>query len=214
MLKLLDEKLTPPGGWRFIDPETGYDFPGLKERYASLDALVEHVDRFRAQNGLDPLPDTRSIVIHYMCTQANVAHRCTEVPTPRTISQYIAGFRAALKMITRHKSRAYVLPFVAEKRAAICVRCPFNKVNNEHHALGKYADKTVRAIVGDRTTSKDGQLFSCSICTCPLRSKVHVAQDIVESSLSPGERARLPQGLPGLDGQPIYCWQVRPVEES
>lgn len=207
MKKLLDEKITPPGGWRFVDPESGFRFKDY-----SLDELVTHVDEYRAQNKMDPLPDTRAIVMHYICSQKKSGERCVAVRAmTRSLSQYLSGMNAALKMVLRRPSRGFVLQNTAEARAAICVRCPYNKINQNHKSLGNYADRAVQAIVGARTTPFDGRLFSCSICTCPLRSKVHVAQDIVESSLSQRERVRLPNGLPGLDGELLYCWQIKPV---
>lgn len=211
MKKLLDEKTTPPGGWRFIDPETGYNF---HRSYSTLDQLVDHINSYRAENRLDPLPDTRAIVMHYICSKPRSAGRCVPVRYGRSLSQYLAGLNAAIKMAVRPQNKGYVPAGVSEKRAETCVRCPYNKLNQNHSSLGHYSDRAVQALVGARTTSQDGKLFSCSICTCPLRSKVHVAQDIVEASLSAPERVRLPQGLPGLDNQPLYCWQIKPVEES
>lgn len=211
MKKLLNENETPPGGWRFIDPETGFQFC---RKYPTLERLVAHVDNYRAENKLDPLPDTRALVMHYICSQKRSESKCVAVHPSRTVAQYLSGLNAAIKMRFRPLGRGFVLQKTADMRAQVCVRCPHNKVNDNHKSLGYYADRAIQAIVGPRTTPFDGRLFSCSICTCPLRSKVHVAQDIVESSLTERERVRLPQGLPGLDNQPLYCWQVKPVDEE
>lgn len=200
--------ISPPGGWRYKDPDTGFDY---NQAYSSFSDLAAHVVRYRAQNKLDPIPDLPNILSQWLCAQPNMERYCKNVFTKRTVGQYVRGLGAAAKMAGASK-KIYAPQEVAEKRAAICVNCEYNKPSEDDSKARHYTDEYVQKIVGNRRTALDGKLFSCEICTCPLRSKVHISQKIVEESVTVSERYKLPSGLPGLDGDPIYCWQINPIK--
>lgn len=208
MKQLLQANFAPPGGWRFVDPDTGFKF---KKRYRSLEELVAHVTSYRKQNGLSEIPKLSFVIEDWLCAQPNMAGRCKEVKIPsRTFAQYVKGAKSAAKMLIQGND-AFVDDEVAEARAALCVKCRHNKKNEQHSKLERYTDKYVKDIVGEKTTSVDEQLFSCEVCTCPLRPKVHISQKIIEESLSKKERRLLSMGLWDINGKIFDCWQVKPV---
>lgn len=209
MRKLINPDIAPPGGWRYIDPDTGFEF---SRRYSSLYELIEHVRIYREQNHLEPLNNISFYVQDWLCKQPNVKRYCN-MNHARTASQYIRGAKAAVKTAFRGEA-AYEPQKIAEKRAEICVNCPHNKTNPRHSRLLKYSDRAIKEIVGNRKTSFDDKLFSCEVCSCPLRSKVHIAQNIIEESLSIKERRELESNFLGLDGNSIFCWQLHPIRNK
>ena len=79
----------------------------------------------------------------------------------------------------------YVDQEVAEERAAICASCP-NNVYNEF-GCGNCTTKIqqiVSMIGGNRSTSLDDKLNSCSICSCNLKTAVHFPLDAQRDGLS------------------------------
>jgi len=212
--RLRNKLLTPPGGWRFEDPDTGFKFSG----YASFRDLLTHVRNYRVQNRLTIPSTISSLVECWLCEQPKMARYCKEegeVVATRTVEQYVSGAIAATKVISRGSKGGLSSQEEAERRASICVNCPHNKPNKEHSRLRRYSDNFVQWAIGSfRKTSLDDKLFSCDVCSCPLRAKVHVSMSIVKESLTEEEVAKLPVGLPGIDGSPIYCWQIENIREQ
>ena len=86
---------------------------------------------------------------------------------------------------------------VAERRAAVCVACPFNDVKSSLTTLfmEKMAAEIQKgyAILNDLDlhTSQDAKLGVCLSCLCPLRSKVHIDIKHIAAHLSPEIRDKL-----------------------
>lgn len=204
---LKDSKRTPPGGWRFEDPQTGFKFD---RHYRTIDELMAHVDSYRAQNKLPPIPDLQENIEIYLCSQPDMEGHCIEQATiKRTAQQYLQGAKAAIKTFF-NPNAAFESQEVAQKRAEICVRCRHNRKNSKHLRAQEYTDEVVSKVVGDRTTPLDSKLFTCELCTCPLRPKVHISQKIVQDSLSAKERLKLMKAT-DFEGKPLHCWQIYPV---
>lgn len=207
MRQLKTHNVAPPGGWRYVDPTTEFKYD---KQYRSLAELIEHVQTYRANNKLEPIPELEMVISEWLCYQPNTSYRV--VPTPRNPSQY---FRGGLAMARAMLSKSpYCSQSSAEKRAETCARCMYNQVPESKGPIESMTDKAIQSIVGDRKTSKDQELFICIVCSCPLRAKVHFAQDIVEEEIREVERYRLPNGFPGKDGKPLYCWQINPIKEE
>ena len=210
MIKVLkNSHVTPPGGWRFVDPTTGFEF---NERYRNLPQLLQHIRDYRAQNKLAPIPSLQIVVENWLCHQPNMERYSKSVPAVRGIQQYLQGAKAYAKAKLAVEQDEYLTSKEeAEVRAKICTNCFHNEIPKEKSKLAELADVKIQELVGDRTTSLDRGLFMCSICTCPLRAKVHFAQDFVEKNMEPKMQYLAPNGLPGRDGKPLYCWQLHPV---
>lgn len=210
--RLRNKLLTPPGGWRFEDPDTGFKFSG----YSTFRELLNHVRNYRLQNKLTVPSGIAALIECWLCEQPKMERYCREegdVVTRRTVRQYASGAIAASKVIVSRDGISSQEE--AERRAIICVNCPHNKLNKEHSRLRRYSDNFVKWAIGSfRKTSLDDKLFSCEVCSCPLRAKVHTAIKIVRESLTEEDKARLPMGLPGRDGSPVYCWQIENIREQ
>jgi len=206
MKLLLDTKKTPPNGWRYVDPDTGFKF---RKRYNSLEELVEHVQNYRDHNGFAKIPKLTFVIQDWLCSQPNMEKFCQEVSVKdRSLSQYLRGAKAAAKVFLGG-DKAFVSEEEAEARASLCAKCRHNKRNSSDSKLRHYTDEYVQDIVGDRKTSVDAKLFSCEICSCALRPKVHISQEIVEDSLSVNERRALEMGIWDVYGKLFDCWQVK-----
>lgn len=218
MKRLLNNHRTPPGGWRYVDPDTNFVFD---RGYRSLEELAAHVRLYRKQNKLSAIKKVSAVIEDWLCAQPDVGQYCHECGAakdktllspppveeepapeePRTLRQYLQGAMAYIETVVAG-DEGLVSQEVAEKRAAICSTCPHNRPTRGHSALGEYTDRKVQELVGNRRTSKDDKLWTCRCCTCPLRSKVHFAQNIVQENLSDKEKAKMPG----------RCWQINPVE--
>lgn len=208
MKQFKDSNVTPPEGWRYVDPDTGFKF---RRRYDSLKSLVAHVASYREHNELLKIPKLERVIQDWLCNQPHMERYCREVSvTDRTLMQYLRGAKAVAKIWIRGE-RALEPVEVAEARAALCLKCRHNKRSSEDSKLRHYTDEYAQEIVGERVTSVDDKLFSCEICSCTLRPKVHISQKIVEESLSSHERRVLSMGLWDVYGRLFDCWQVKPV---
>jgi len=210
-LKQLRQKnRAPVGGWRYTDPDTGYAF---NERYSGLTELTGRVKQYRLFNELEPIPNLSLVIEDWLCGQPKMGAHCRDAKVvSRTLRQYLKGAQASAKMLAAGE-KAYVSQQVADARAEVCVGCRFNKKIDKHSRLQRYTDKYVRSMVGDRKTSFDDKLYSCEVCSCPLRAKVHVSQKITQESLTLKERKILNIPLLGFDGKTkFYCWQMKSVK--
>jgi hypothetical protein len=208
MKQLSNSNLAPPGGWRYVDPDTGFKFRRL---YRSLEELTNHVMSYREHNNLSKIPHLSAVIEDWLCAQPNMEKYCREAPVAsRSLAQYLQGAKSAARILMQG-DRAFVAEEIAEARAKLCVLCRHNKNNEKDSRLERYTNTYVEGIVGDRITSVDDKLFSCEICSCALRPKVHISQKIVEDSLSQKERKLLSMGLWNVQGKLFDCWQVKPV---
>ena len=208
--ELRQKNKTPPGGWRYTDPDTGFYFD---ERYSSLLELVGRVKQYRLFNELAPIPNLSLVIEDWLCCQDRdrMDIHCREVKiVSRTLRQYLKGAQASAKMIAAGE-KAYVSQQVADARAEMCVGCRSNKKNNKHSRLERYTDKYVESMVGNRKTSFDDKLFSCEVCSCPLRAKVHVSHKITQEALTRKERKVLSIPLLDFDGVKFRCWQMKQI---
>lgn len=208
MLRFIRSDVTPPKGWFFTDPDTGFVY---NKRYRSFRELSEHVRSYRTQNNLPPIHNFRQVWEAWRCQDRDVRHLCCPVEEriKRTFSQFFRGGKAWFKAVLKGTKHSLVEQTLADKRAAICARCTENRKSIGHSHAQLYSDRFIAQHVGDRKTPYDKDLFTCKICTCILRSKVHFSNELVADSLSASELARLrSQPRDVSTGAPLRCWQV------
>ncbi len=85
---------------------------------------------------------------------------------------------------------------VAEERAAICADCPKNEKGDwTRFFTVPVSDEIKRQLEKRRgwnlKTSKDDELFVCSVCSCPIKLKLHVPIDRILKNLDPQVKANL-----------------------
>lgn len=212
MLRLLNPNVGPVGGIRFIDPDTQFQY---NKPYQNFEELEAHVKEFRDQNKLPPIEDFRQVWENWICHEFGMEKNCCPVSADveRTFEQYIAGATSYVRRL--FSKEKFVKASDSEKRASRCVDCNQNVANIGHRMSQFYTDRFMLHQTGGKRTSQDKKLFTCKICTCLLRSKVHYPAKEVAASLSDtevGRLAREPRSL--TNGQPLRCWQLDCIEEA
>ena len=207
------------GEWAPIGGYAGWNYPTSSfrflEDYNSMDELISHIRQYEKNNNLPPLQDLRIVLENFFCSRKGMDKRCIDVYTPvdRTSKQVVTGIKAGLKMLYRQLTNSDMLASqeVAEKRAKICAGCPFNSKKEKP----KLTDDIMKAIVSNKKTSKDSCLGVCTKCTCPLKAKVHCAEDIIAESLDddPETRNKLSKHIV-TDEVSFVCWQYRDWEKE
>lgn len=213
MQKLIHPNIKPLGGYKFRDPDTGFDY-NLK--YRTFEELEQHVIRYRAQNNLERIDNFRAVWEAYVCANTpGMAAKCCDVAenVKRSFEQFWSGAKAYVKAVIQG-DEAFVDAEIAEKRAQQCVNCQSNVRNIGHHHAQFYTDNFIRRQIGSRSTSVDDKLRTCRICTCILRAKVHYKDEIVAEALSETELGKLMREPRTLDGKRFQCWQVTAALES
>ena len=153
-------------------------------------------------SGADLDPIGRSIMQKDYCCNVGNIHRQAR--------DYLQGGISLVKGIGKYVKREE-----AEKRAAICVKCPFNRRPENIDRIRSFTDKLAEALVYKLSTTQDDKLFNCAACSCNLRVKVHYPQDIVTDSLSDKVYDQLSETiLSKADKSEFYCWQVYGIKEE
>lgn len=185
--------IVPPGGWRFTDPNKGEQFRG-----STLEAVAAAVAEYRKFKGFlpgDPLVEIQ----RQICMQAGPDF-CKAEPgeTPVYIKDKTQGI--TLKMAASANAALvefakggfqFVDKAVANRRAEICRRCPFNRSLGSCSCAAAY--KAVEAMI-PRDRRQDG-ISVCGACGCSLQAKVNLPQEAIKAS------------LPADQVLPPWCWQ-------
>jgi len=178
----------PPGGYQWKDPDTG---TLINSR--CYDVFVGRVNAHRDGNGLPRV--TEAEMQHQNCSRlapSAFANFCiSDAPSPLSIDSvrlHASDIARGTMAILRFKMAGspLVAKEEAERRAAICIGCPFNTTYRMPCAgmCGELLD-VVQALVGGERTSRDGDLHACAVCKCSLAAKVHVPLDILRKSDTP-----------------------------
>lgn len=129
---------------------------------------------------------------NYWCGLPENAGKCEAVDLQRGFLAYMQGGVALIKNMVYDR---FVHQSVAEKRAGQCELCKYN-IFPDKEGFIVWADKIAEASTLGRKTTKDSELGSCEVCSCPLRAKVHMGGTI------PLEKEWLPKM------EEVRCWQI------
>lgn len=175
MIRITDTMATPPGGWRYEQPETGYVM-----RSGSLRGLVALVRAHREGNGLT-VGDPEQDIHEWLCAMhPEICRRETAIIEKPGIgfSDVQAFVATVTELIKRKGDRSFVGKDEAERRASVCITCPHNK-----SLPGCGPCKGIASLVTlNRETSKDDSLKQCAICGCFLATKVHLDRDLIRET--------------------------------
>lgn len=196
----------PPGGYRYVQPETGEVFDGQ-----CLSGTVDLVGRHRQTMSLArPSPDEiRADVEDQICMR--VGHEwCSHMKAGSwgfrvdwdTIQ---AGTRAlmAWALAAVKGENPYVDQAEANRRAAICSKCWAN------HSIGGCAGcgmaDRIRDLLtdakGDRRTPLDERLGHCLVCGCSNAAQIWIRPDLLDGAMSDHQRA--------CYGEIPNCWKSK-----
>jgi hypothetical protein len=188
----------PPGGWKYVQPETAVSF--TSDNYEDL---IRQIIPHRKYKNI-PFESVHLDVQRQLCsglstdwchTETDEVYRPVKDLTARmTTSMAVSVGKAvvaALAEVAAGKS-ALVPVEEAQRRAAICRGCPFNKASSLCSCSAVY--KAIEA-----TIPKDRRqpgISVCMACGCSLQAKVNLQLDVVLASNQPETVF------------PAHCWQL------
>lgn len=190
--------VTPPDGFRFTHPETGY-------RSEAIDwfTWMENIRAHRAANDLPPV--TPEQAEDQLCAQLPPENCEGSDPNRPYVNTRISlgDVWDAMKVFGRFAMSGFqfVTQDEANRRARICVGC-YNNVNvtgcGACHQLGE----AVTGALAQRSTPHDAALKVCGVCRCLNKAQVHIPLDSLDAKDSPERQALYP----------IFCWLKKGAE--
>ena len=200
---------TPPV-YRFRDEQE----PPNTFEDVSLDLLLARITQFRFENQLPDIAYLKQVVINFtMLSDAEytpyIEHYVPDQVVHISAAQYIKGaiaFASARLVLT--EAETFVDQAEAERRALICLNCPRNieKINGTTAASPNMLQSKFAQLAAGRTTSVDGALKVCGVCTCLNRAKVHFQGEFIKESTTQQLMGQFKQEYVGLNGRPHRCW--------
>jgi hypothetical protein len=167
---LLDPLHIPPGGWSYIQSETG-----LKVQGGDFYHLCQNVRRHRQLNKLrtdNLIAEVEAQICQNLREDARILF-CRETnPSVKTLKKIaFDDVKHFLKTLTHLKK--FVPQAEAERRAAICASCPLNYPISGCSRC-RNLPALIFGVVGKRSTSMNDKLGGCGVCGCGLAAAVHV----------------------------------------
>lgn len=197
MLHLLDPTSVPPGGFRYLCPETQTWI-----RAASMGELVAASEKHRAANKLG-IPDSfREHVEAQLCshmppgTCKHEAGVAVSGPRRLTFQDVVSATKTLGSWFI--KGTPKVDQVEAERRASICLSCPMNQ---NFDGCTTCAEKDLReaiaGLMGNSKTPYDSSLHTCFACGCTLKAAIWFPIDILRKNMAEGVNEMLPD----------HCWK-------
>lgn len=192
MLHILNKERCAPGGWRYRQPETGYVVHSIV-----WEELVRRVASHRVANGIALAPGWEVQLEHDVCEQGQHDGRVCQFvaePAPRRavgLSDVLNFLRVAARWLP---SREWAPQEEADRRAAICAKCPLNVIVDGCSSCRNLV-KDVAEFLGSRTTPDDGSLNACGVCGCSNKAQVHLPMEALAKGVTPDMEF------------PEWCWK-------
>lgn len=167
---LIDPYHIPPGGWVYIQSETGMHIRG-----GDFYHLCQEVRRHRQLNKLasnNLINEVEEQICQNLKEEARILYCREAKPSNKVLKKVAFGdVKHFLQTISHLKS--FVPKEEAERRAHICASCPLN-----YPITGCTRCRNLPAllfqVIGKRGTSSDSKLGGCGVCGCSLAASVHV----------------------------------------
>ena len=184
----------PSGGWRYIQPDTGFEF-----KSPTLRLLAKQVSEHRESNGI-ALGDVRADIEAFVCAQLPLGAEDCYTQIEGDYSDIALKTRFNMDDVKRFieaaisalGNRGLVDDREAEARAHICASCPLNThVKGCWRCVG-LADFLFR-LIGTRRTAHASRLNQCGVCGCSIKAKIWLPQDVAQK-VSEGHKF------------PSWCW--------
>lgn len=207
MMRFKNRQHTPPSGFRFKHPTTGMEI-SARQYDQWHDKIQEHCEGNNLPP-VDPLDAEHQNCGRLPKTAAQMF--CVSDGDPNDVAYEalrLTAFDVARGTATIASFKLSGVPLVpqeeAERRAAICATCPCNTpFRMPCGGLCGELKTIVEEVVGSQKTSKDEQLFQCSVCRCFLGAKVFLPLDALKKWESESLHEKYPAS---------WCW-MRENEE-
>jgi hypothetical protein len=182
---------TPKGDWAYRQPET--DMPFREQHPKALEAAVFEHRLSLPGLQLDTTGGWQARLWHDICQQ-NEYLDCVDTEDPGRYPNLADVWNWVLSMNDWRKTGLDVVTQQeAESRAAICVKCPHNKVVAGCfgcHGVGE----AISNLIGGKKTSLDANLHQCGVCNgCMLGPKVFLPLEVIRTETY-------------QDKLPSFCW--------
>lgn len=228
MSRLKNRQHGIPGGFQFFQPETSFDAP----RNLSFDGVTQALIKHRLGNPWLIKKHGWSTDYNSVADEVDAYNTARLEKNPRW-SHFIDGsggssasspfhflrpdaLRSAAGSVKKTLAGVGVLlrwlgsggravpKEQAERRASVCVQCPFNQPGDLATWFTEAASGEILKVFGIMSdlklaTSQDGKLGVCSACLCPLRSKVWTPLPHILAEMSDQVKGQLHQDGP-------RCW--------
>lgn len=185
----------PPGGFVFVDPDTGY-----VARHPNYRVWMDMIQNHRAANGLMPI--AKEVIEDQNCRKLSkeAAKRfCKgEGETTDGVKLTLGDImRGTATILLNQFTNELVLQDEAERRASICRTCIYNvDFRKPCSGLCEELSDIVQKIVGAVRTSSHDDLRACAVCSCHLKAKIHVPISILRKTETEEQKRLWPE----------YCW--------
>jgi hypothetical protein len=224
--RLKDRNRQTPGGMFFYQPQTKWKSPDWASFTSIVDNLISHrngnkwlnlpTDRPTVENEVDSFVAEVCAKMGWTDYIVSAPGQGDPVvpflpPLPHLPSrlQNVAGGASLLVEWLSDGAEAVPEP-VSTARAMTCAAmndgkpCPFNEAGDFTRFFTVPLSEAIRKEVERRkemklSTPYDDKLGVCSVCSCPLKLKVHVPLDLIVSRMRPEIRANLHPG----------CWILK-----
>lgn len=191
-MKLKDPNLSPPGSFRYTQPESNHLMVGI-----TLGTLLQLVSQHRQNMGYQTHGNLRAEIEDAICQSLSpedqVAHCDIGVASSSVHWSTVLRF---LKTAASWAIGGFQLvpQEEAERRATICATCPLN-VALSGCAVCRTTLDEARELLLKRSTSRDAELRACGICGCDNKAQVHFPLEALK------------QGTGDLS-YPSWCWKA------
>lgn len=234
--RIADRNKQIPNGFKFIQAETGWQAPRFASFNSIVQNLINHrksrpdlvtkhnwrVDQEGVEHEVEQF--NVRICLQHGWTQYLIGGNegaamlpKTKAPSAEEAAQVNAAAGRAKKIWSGVRtleewidSGAPPVPVEhAERRAAVCVKCPMNTQGDFTSwftvpAAGAIKRQIQRLQERKLATSQDDKLNVCSVCLCPLKLKVHTPLEYIKAHMIESVLGDL-RAVPG-------CWVVAEVD--
>lgn len=235
MLKLKSRQQSIPGGFQWLQAETGYQAPSNLSFHSLVDAVVKHrlgniwiVKKHNLSTDWNSVADevehanalrmqSNQKFHHFLGADDGGAPAFFHFPRASQLVNAAVGVKkvaAGVKVLLDWlgSSGRAVPRELAEKRAAVCIACPKNKDGDWTAMFTNPVSEMLRLQLGIKndlklTTSKDDQLHVCQACACPLKLKVFTPIRHIVDNMDEATKARLQPKEP-------VCWIISEINEG
>lgn len=195
--KLPNTTNTPPGGWRYVVPETSWKCGPFSNWPQLHDNLKLHYD----SSGYVFPSDIFDFVEKQICDE-NTEY-CGEAITfmgrfiniATSLRHTFSAAYSCLVALVSNRAGSGERPTqeLADQRASVCAVCPENgDIESCNHCNIKSINRLVEKLVGARKTTSDSQLKFCKVCHCNLRAKIWTKHEAMWNHMSDSRKEALP----------------------
>lgn len=193
MLRLKKKSVIPPKGWFYTEE-------GIKFEAHSFEQLQLKVQLFRMANKGDLTLGWEERFEGQLCEQRNFGRNFCRYEHDGTYNERTLTWHDIKVFLAVVKSwistgRELESETEANRRAAICSKCPFCVQIGGCASCHGLVDNAM-ALIGKRSTPHDGEIHACKICGCSCKVMVHLKMET------------LARGLQKDHIYPNFCWKA------